>query len=203
MAITGMVGAVFAQTSDDPVVFADEVTIADIAKKRYTISDMTKCYWNKDAALIVKKDGVAIASGYSIEYVGGVIVFDEAQGEAIITVSGEALTVEQAGGFFNWSVEAKLATEDVTTFESDGWKEFKATLKEFSGGAEAYWGNSSFFDKLGTECIIVFYIDAGASKTRFEGFALITGDSLDSPNDGIVQEGIDIQGTGPLYYREG
>lgn len=201
--ITGKVGAIYVQTSAAPVAFTNEATTADAAKQRYTITNTAKRYWDKSTPVTVKVDGNTVTTGFTIEYAGGVVVFDVSQGTAVVTVSGAYLTVSQAGGFFKWSLDLEQETAEVTTFQSSGWKEFMATLKGFSGSAEAYWGNSTFFDNLGQECVVVFYVDSGAAKTRFEGFAIITGDSLETPNDDIVQESIDIQGTGPLYFREG
>ncbi|MDA8212160.1 MAG: hypothetical protein M0021_09825 [Clostridia bacterium] len=203
MALQGKLGAVYVQTSAAPVAFVDEATTADAAKKRYTITNTAKRYWDKNTAVTVKKDAVVQTTGFTIEYAGGVVVFDTALTTEVITVSGSSLTVAQSGGFFNWSADMGADMSDITTFMSSGWKEFQSALKEWSGSAEAYWGDSSFFDKLGTEVVVVLYADSGAAKYRFEGFAIITGDGIEANVDDVVQEGIDFQGVGPLYYHEG
>lgn len=203
MALAGKVGAVYVQTSAAPVAFLDEATTANAAYTRYTITNATKRYWDKNTAVTVKKNSVVQTTGFTIEYTGGVVVFDTPLlGTDVVVVSGNYLTVAQSGGFFNWSADTGADMSDITTFASNGWKEVQPTVKEWSGSAEAFWGDSSFFDKLGTEVVVVLYVDAGAAKYRFEGFAIITGNGIEVNVDDVVQESIDFQGVGPLYYRE-
>lgn len=204
MALSGKVGAVYVQTADAPVAFTDEATTPNATYTRYTISNAAKRYWSKDYVVTVKKNTVVQTTGFTIEYVGGVIVFATAlQPTDVVTVSGYYVNVSQAGGFFNWSLDAELETAEATTFASQGWKQFEPTLKGFSGSAEAYWGNADFFNKLGQEVVIVLYTDAGAAKNRYEGYAVITSDSIETAVDALIQETIEFQGSGPLYYREG
>lgn len=204
MGIAGKVGAVYVQTADAPVAFTDEATTANATYTRYTITNTSKRYWSKSYAVTVKKNSVVQTSGFSIEYAGGVIVFDSAlQPTDVVTVSGYYVTVSQAGGFFNWSLDAELETAEATTFASQGWKQFEPTLKGFSGSAEAYWGNADFFNKLGQEVVVVLYTDAGTAKNRYEGYALITSDGIETAVDALIQETIEFTGAGALYYREG
>ncbi len=43
------------------------------------------------------------------------------------------------------------------------------------------------------------YTAATASKRRYEGFGIISSDSIETAVDDIVNEAIEIQGTGPPY----
>ena len=202
MAMVGKVGAVYASTLDAPIVFTDEPTTNDTARKRYQISDASLRYWPPDADIIVELDAEVITTGFHLERAGGVVVFEEAQAVgAVVTVSGEALTVEPCGGFFNWSIDTEADTVDVTTFESEGWKEFAQTINGWSGNAEAFWGDDNFASKVGEIIVVKLFVDAGASQRCFEGFAVITGDGIEDTVEGIVNESIDLQGTGPLYVR--
>jgi hypothetical protein len=116
-------------------------------------------------------------------------------------VSGKALTLIQAGGFFNWSIDGDADDAEATTFESGGWKEYKRALIGWSGSAEAYWGDTQFYDSLGKTVVVKLYIDAGPAQDCLEGFAIINGEGIENPVDGLVQESIDFTGTGPLYIR--
>jgi hypothetical protein len=204
MAIAGKLGAVYCQTADASTTFTDEATTSSAGYTRYTITSATKRYWDKTAAVTVKKNGGAITTGYTIEYPGGVVVFDVAlaPGDAV-TVSGKYLTVSQVGGFFNWSLDANADMAEKTTYVSASWKEFKQTLNGFSGSAEAYWGDETFFNNLGQEMIIVLYVDVGAAKIRFEGYVLFNSDGIEANVSEIVQESIEFEGNGKLYYRTG
>ncbi len=203
MAISGMTGAVYVSDVNTALVsFSDEATTGDGERKRYQVVDDDYRYWSPDEPVTVKKNDITITTGFTLERAGGFVVFEEAlDAEDEVTVSGEALTLIQAGGFFNWSVDGDGEDADATTFVSGGWKEFLRTLNGWSGSAEAYWGDTQFFDSLGQIVVVKLFIDSGAAQDCIEGFAIINGDGIEAPVDGLVQETVDFTGTGPLYLR--
>ena len=204
MAITGMVGAVYVSDVDTaPAPFVDESCTGDAERKRYQVDDPTFRYWPLDESITVKLNGVPVTPpGYFLERAGGYVVFDEAlDPEDEITVSGSALTLVQAGGFFNWSIDGDGDDENATTFASQGWKEFERTLNGWSGSAEAYWGDTRFFESVSKTVVVKLYTDAGPAQDCMEGFAIINGDGIESPVEGLVQESVAFTGTGPLYIR--
>lgn len=203
MAITGMTGAVYvSDVNTAPVSFNDEPCIGDVLNKRYQIEDPQLMYWDPETPVLVEVDGVPVTTGFTLERAGGYVVFEDALNPLEeVTVSGKALALIQAGGFFNWSIDGDGEDADATTFASQGWKEFKRTLKSWSGSAEAYWGDRQFFDSLGQRVVLKLFIDAGPSQECFEGFAIINGEGIENPVDGLVQETVDFTGTGPLYLR--
>jgi hypothetical protein len=203
MAISGMTGAVYvSDVNTAPVSFSDKPCTGDTERKRYQITDANLRYWDPDTPITVKKKGSVVTTGFTLEYVGGFVVFDTALGvDDTVTVSGKSLTLVQAGGFFNWSVDGDADDAEATTFESGGWKEYKRALVGWSGSAEAYWGDTQFFNSLGKTVVVKLYIDAGPSQDCLEGFAIINGEGIESPVDGLVQETVDFTGTGPLYIR--
>ena len=205
MAITGMTGAVYvSDVNTAPVSFNEESCTGDATRKRYQIDEEDFRYWDPDTPVLVEVNGAPITAGFTLEHAGGFVVFDEAlilDVEDEVTVSGKALTLIQAGGFFNWSIDGDGEDAEATTFASQGWKEFVRTLKGWSGSAEAYWGDTQFFDSLGEIVVVKLFVDAGPAQDCFEGFAIINGDGIEAPVDGLVQETIDFTGTGPLYLR--
>jgi hypothetical protein len=203
MAITGKVGAVYvSDINTAPISFTDAVTSKDAEFKRYQIVNPDHRYWPPDEPITVKKNGAVINTGFTLERVGGVVVFNNPLSvEDEITVSGTALTLIQAGGFFNWSIDTDAEDTEATTFASGGWKEYVRTLKNWSGSAEAYWGDRLFYDSLGQIVVVKLFVDAGPSQDCLEGFALINGDGIESPVDGLVTETVDFTGVGPLYPR--
>ena len=202
--IAGKVGGVFIQTEAAPVAFVDEATTPDLSLLRFTIADDSKRYWDKNTPITVKLNGDIQTSGFEIELCGGVIVFEEAKdGADEVVVSGSSLVVAQHGGFFNWSAELGIEIPETTTFMSNGWKEFITSIKEFTASAESYWGDEEFFSRLGQEVVIALYVDTTSSKTRYEGYGIINSDSVEAAVDDVVNESIEIQGVGALYYREG
>lgn len=204
MAITGMTGAVYvSDVNTAPIPFTDEPCTGDVTRKRFQIDDTSLRYWSPNT-VTVEVEGIAVTSGFILESVGGIVVFEEARDiYDEVTVSGKALTLAQAGGFFNWNLDGDGEDVDATTFASEGWKEFVRTLKGWSGSAEAYWGDTQFFDSLGKTVVIQLFLGSGEDKTCLEGMAIINGDGVETPVEGLVQETVDFTGTGPLYIREG
>lgn len=204
MAISGKVGAIFVQKTDAPTSFSDEPMTADAEFKKYVIVEQSMRYWDKNTPVTVKVNDIEELDGFTVEYCGGVVVFDvPLTEEDIVTVSGYYLDVEQHGGFFNWSADLEQEMGEVTTYQSNGWKENIPTIKGFSASAESYWGDSEFFSRLGQEVIIALYIDTTSSKARYEGYGVISSDSIETSVDDIINESVEFQGTGKLYYREG
>ena len=204
MAITGMTGAVYvSDVNTAPAAFNNETCSAvDAQRKRYQIDDPELMYWDPTYPVLVEVNDSPVSTGFTLEHAGGYIVFNSALDAGdTVTVSGQALTLAQAGGFFNWSVDGDADDADATTFASQGWKEFARTLKGWSGSAEAYWGDTRFFKSLGKTVVLKLFIDTGPSQSCLEGFAIINGDGIENPVDGLVQESIDFTGTGPLYIR--
>jgi len=203
MSIVGMTGAVYvSDVNTAPVSFLDEPCTGDAEYKRYQIDEEDYRYWDPSVPVLVEVNGSPVSTGFTLEHAGGFVVFDEALDELDeVTVSGDALTLTQAGGFFNWSVDGDADDADATTFASGGWKEFKRALVGWSGSAEAYWGNTQFFDSLGETVVVKLFVDAGPAQDCLEGFAIINGDGIENPVDGLVQETVDFTGTGPLYIR--
>ena len=205
MAVSGKVGAIYINTEDNPITFTDEATTKNSTYTEFTITNSAKRYLDKNTAVVVKKNGDVIADGYIVEHAGGVVVFDDAPLEStdVITVSGGYLTLAQALGFFNWSLDLEVDVSDVTTFASQGWKDNKPTLKGWNATAGAYWLTEDYLTKLGKEVVVVLFTDATANKNRYEGFGIISSDGIEDAVDGIIEETIEITGSGQMYYREG
>jgi hypothetical protein len=205
MSMSGKVGAVLVRTADPATIFTDVETAASADYKRYTITDTSKRYWDKTTIVTVKKNSVAVTTGFTVEYVGGVIVFDTAlESGDTVTVSGKYVTVSQPAGFFNWSVQTSVKTLETTCFESNEWSEFMIGDKSWKGSAEKFWVmDSEFTSKIGTEVILALYTDFGTAKTRFEGYGIIETGDVTIPVNEVIKEKISFTGVGPLYYREG
>ena len=46
------------------------------------------------------------------------------------------------------------------------------------------------------------YVDTSQSKKRYEGYAVISGDSIEAAVDDVINESIEFEGIGRLFYRE-
>jgi hypothetical protein len=128
MAVVGMTGAVYvSDVNTAPVSFNDETCSAvDAQRKRYQIDDPDLIYWDPTYPVLVEVNDSPVSTGFTLEHAGGYIVFNNAldAGDEV-TVSGKALKLIQAGGFFNWSIDGDADDAEATTFASGGWKEYK------------------------------------------------------------------------------
>ena len=102
----------------------------------------------------------------------------------------------------NWNLDLGADDIDVTSFDSEGWKEFLAGLKEWSGSAE---GNYDPTDTAGQKAILTAWLNGTTlnldfkvnSTITFNGAVLVK-PSIETPVDDKVSFSFDFQGTGPL-----
>jgi hypothetical protein len=138
VAISGKVGAIYAQTTDTAAAMTNEATTAlsgagITAYTQYRIINTARKYMDKNTAVVVKKNGTVVSSGYSVDYIGGTVIFDAALlNTDTVTITGSYLTVSQVASFFNWSVDMSGDTTEITTFASAGWKEFTHVVNSFT-----------------------------------------------------------------------
>jgi predicted secreted protein len=102
----------------------------------------------------------------------------------------------------NWSLDLGADDVEITSFDSNGWKEYLAGLKEWSGSCE---GNFKADDTNGQRAILNAWL-AGekleftfevSSGVTFKGEALVK-PSIEVPVDDKASFSCDITGTGAL-----
>ncbi|MBA4495098.1 hypothetical protein ACFO25_09905 [Paenactinomyces guangxiensis] len=207
MAKQGFLGAI--KVKSGPSVAFTDVPLTDSGDQTtYIVSDETKRYWDRSAAVTVEKssDGTnwttVPASDYKIEYVGGRIVFNAPQVSTdSFRVDAAAYPIETIVAGFEWSLDLEQEVQDTPTF-GDGWNDVTPTRKSGSGSFSWYWANGTFFEKLGDDdLIIILYVDE-TNNIRYEFTGAITTDSIETPNDGVVTEELEFMANGEIYYRE-
>ena len=102
----------------------------------------------------------------------------------------------------NWSLDLGADDIEITSFDSNGWKEYLAGLKEWSGSIE---GNLKTDDTNGQKAILNAWINGEtleftfevSTGVTFEGEALVK-PSIEVPVDDKASFSCDITGTGAL-----
>jgi len=102
----------------------------------------------------------------------------------------------------NWSLDMSADDIDVTSFDSEGWRERIQGIKEWSGSFE---GNFRPDDTDGQAALINAWIAGQKVKlelrvndsVKFSGEALVT-PSIETPVDDKASFSCDFQGSGPL-----
>lgn len=200
-AIAGKVGSIYMKTTASATATTGEAMTNSGDNTVYYITNTAKRYWDKNSSVTVYVDATP-ETGVTIDYIGGRVTFDTPlTGVEVVTVDVSYWTVSELAGFYNWSLDLTQDLEDSTTFASAGWREFTPKLKGFTISAEAYWQDETFQDRLAEEVVVALYANE-ANDERYEGFAYITSDSVETPVDGLVQDSIEFTGNGELYYYD-
>lgn len=102
----------------------------------------------------------------------------------------------------NWSLDLGADDIEITSFDSNGWKEYLAGLKEWSGSIE---GNLKTNDTNGQKAILNAWLNGTKLSFTFEvsSGVTFTGEafvkpSIEVPVDDKASFSVDITGTGAL-----
>lgn len=207
-ALAGLVGAVYVETDDASVSFADEAT-TEVTATRFQITDTDKRFVDPDYTVTVKIGAVTQTSGYEIEYAGGVVVFDSSQTGETVTVSGYYRTLAESATIYGWSLDPSSVEVEDTTFKSagdnGGWKTFMTTLRSWNVSFSGYYADDLFFAALNARVpvFVVCYTDSGVALERFEGLTILNGDGITNAVEAVVEESVSGVGHSGLYFREG
>jgi hypothetical protein len=204
MATAGKVGGVFASTTDSTSTFTNQATTADTAKLRYSITERSKSAWPPDSAVVVKKNGAAITTGFAIEYASGTVVFDAALTTETVTVGGTYQPVAEVGGFYSWALDANVALIPDTDFIAAraGWATFMST--GVYGGtvtASRYWDMDGFSERVGLPVLVKLYVDV-ATGGHWVAWALCDKSAESADLGKLVDEPIGFMLVGPICYRD-
>ena len=97
--------------------------------------------------------------------------------------------------------ETSDTIEDTTM--GDTFRTYKASLKSFSGSVEVYWDeedtNGQVALSVGSEVTIKFAPEGNSAGDKiYSGTAIVTGLTINTSADGMVEASITVQGTGPF-----
>ncbi len=189
-----------------PLTFTNEACGANGDFTRYTINDAAKRYWDAGTSPTIETspDGVtwSPATDYTIEYVGGVVVFAAQQPAGTqIRASGKYLAVSQVGEANQWSLDINQELVKVPKF-GDTWQRQIPVLLSASGKLSRWWMDNSFFDEVtnGVKVVLVLYTDV-STGSRYEMYANLSGKSTKVSEAEAETDDLSFQSVGPLYYR--
>jgi predicted secreted protein len=102
----------------------------------------------------------------------------------------------------SWSVDQTGDTNEDTVM-GDTWRTHKASLKSWSGSADVLFDDTDTTGQtacvLGTEITVSFQMEGNSSGDhRLRGTAIVTGKTVNTSYDGLVEASITFQGTGAL-----
>ena len=155
-------------------------------------------------SVTIKVAGTAVAENTYILTPSGTLTFNTAPAAVAITATYDYYVVIQTTGFFNWSFDHACDVLETTDYGDSGHRTYMAALKGWTGSAGRHWLTTETMDGwLATERIVKFFTDESSDpQLRYEGWAIITGDSVTSAVDTLVNESLSFQGCGILTYVE-
>lgn len=164
-------------------------------------------YWDETQAITVQTapDGVTwttVTTGFTIQWVGGVIVFTNA-------VTGGTPSCRVSAFYMPYSVIARaksieinpaLDILDVSDFGSSGtgWKTKLASLTETEYKLGQWWVDNFYLSNLNTRMVVSAYSGANANQ-RIESYAFIKDDSIKTAVNNAIEEDISLTSDGPAY----
>ena len=102
----------------------------------------------------------------------------------------------------SFSISETSDTVEDTTM-GDGSRTYKASLSSFTGSVDVYWDETDTSGQgamtVGSQITINFYPEGAVSTdTYYSGSAIVTGVTINSSFDGMVEASISLQGSGLL-----
>ena len=102
----------------------------------------------------------------------------------------------------SFSISETADTVEDTTM-GDSARTYKPSLTSFSGSVEAYWDetdtNGQVALTVGSQATMNFYPEgSGGGSTFLSGTCIVTGVTINSSSDGMVEASLTVQGSGAL-----
>lgn len=124
--------------------------------------------------------------------------------DGVLTIDGTTIA-----GLRNFSVEVTTDTIEFTAM-GDQYRKYTNGLSSWTGSADIYFqaAEGTKFNlttaTIGTYVPIAkFYVAEDTTDTAYTGTCVITGFTVNSTNDGLVEASISLQGAGALNYTTG
>lgn len=209
---TGYLGAVYVTASPS-------VTLTNFALANPSLDGMTwvtpssqyaKRYWDKTTSWTIQTSTnggtswTTITSGYSIQYVGGIVTLTVAlTGTPAVQVSGAYFAYSQVLDAHQWEMAWDSDVVDVTPFNQSGWKAQMELIRGATVKFSRYWADSTYIGMLGNLMVVVCFItnaSGPATGQRFEGYAYLKQDPIKSDMKAVLTEDLDFIVDGQWYY---
>lgn len=205
--VVGKAGAVYAVTAGAAsTAFSNQAMTVAADQKTCTITNKTYQWWDDTVAPTIQTSPdnttwtTAAPSTYTVQYVGGVVVFGTALagGTYVRASAGNYWPVSQIAGGHEWTMEIDAPMLDSTEF-GDLWKTFTPGISAGKGSIKRYWEDGYFLGQAAVRMILALYVDYSGDE-RYAGYGYVAKDQIDSKVESLVAESVDFTFTGQVYY---
>jgi hypothetical protein len=162
-------------------------------------------YWDDTSSLTVEIStngggswSTPSSSTYTVQYCGGLITFTTIDATRTVRATGKYLAISKVGLAHSWEASPSADIIDVSVF-GDTWHEKIVTLKDASAKASRYYVDGAFLSLLGARFVLVLYINFSVGS-RLEGFAILKTPAAKVAVDGVVEEELEFEIAGQLFY---
>lgn len=210
MALAGKNANVFITATTPTTAAAEAFSAVAGSSVSHQITAAANRHWTRDPntagrpRMLVNASTVGVPS-YDVNYVQGIVTFASTV-SGTVTGDVEYLTASSVAEGREWSLNVDRDMFEISTFDSDGWREFQQNVNGAQASIGRYWstgglGGGDFFDRINADldCVLEMYPSSTAGD-KYEAYAYITTDSIATAVDGIVGESIDFTIDGALHY---
>lgn len=180
------------------------------AHTEYKITNEAKRGWNEANGVTVYVDGVEVTSGFSVQYAGGRVIFDEAlDAEEVVTVTGKYHAYvkygRSRGGATDWDIDIGFDEPDGTVM-GDTAGATDEGIQRVSANVKGVKADNSLHAKLGELIYVVLheggtYSDASSTGPRFEFFARMKSSKQSAKITDSMRQDFAFTAQGQAYWR--
>lgn len=169
------------------------------------VNSTARRIWDPDSTPVLYHNSTAVSStAYNVNFVQGKFEATSTADFATGTYTAdiEYLTASRVAGGREWQLGIETEAFEVSEFGSSGWREFQPNLAGASITMSRYWNDSDFFDLInsGNALFLVDLVINSANGWRYQTFARVGSDQINTSVDAIVNEQIQLQAHGQVYF---
>ncbi len=201
----GVTGALAEVTAADGVTFT-ALELVDSGDHKTYQADSNLRYWDDRYSLTVKSDGVTVTTGFKVNFLRGMVTFDNVMTGHTITVDGtrrSILAFEKILGIFDGKLSIKGTDIDSSSVDDDGWGSTTVGSRRFEITSGLYYYDGKIpLEALTTKYIWKFYsiLNDDVPFAVGKGTAQTTEHLLASATD-VQKTTITVRGAGELYIE--
>jgi hypothetical protein len=167
------------------------------ANTQYQITATSKQIIDINSTITVKVGGSPVTSGYTVDTLRGVVIFDTSSVRTV-TVSGKYVPTSTAAECHEWSLKINQDTEDTTAFQDD-WIKKTPTLKSAEGSLSRWFNVDKYFQNAlvsGLPVVIELYPQDTLNPDRVWG--VLNSSEMSAAVDGASEESVSFESTNKM-----
>ena len=158
--------------------------------------------WDNRETLTIKKNGTAITTGFTVDYLAGKITFSSAQlGTDVFTATGEKLALVEVADLRGMSFEGSAKMLESSTIR-DQFEQYLPGKKNWKLSTDLWFVDGTYWEYLAAGRLVaeIFYQYDSSVKKCLVGYAQIDGVNWSVPQDGLQTSKITLQGSEGLVW---